>query len=484
MELNSQVISEFYKTFLSHPEFQVSKNAIGNSTFKNVVIDRNYTQSDTKDLFSKKIDMNVKPTDQDESGRCWMFAMLNVIRLDMIKKMKLDTDFEFSQNYLFFFFKLEQANHFLKLIRDYKNEDIDSRHNFMLLDNPVEDGGHFQIFADLIEKYGIVPKSIMGDSVQAKNTSSLNSVLKTLLREAAVKIRKSSSDTRIKSIIQETLSHVFNILVIFLGEPPTTFDWEYYKQSSESKPKKKSKKKSKEKTKVKLSVTPHRFSRKKNSNKVKRGGSSEHYRIITGLNPQLFYKKYVPFKASDYVVLIDYPNKERYELYNVEHSKGTIEGSETNYINVSINTIKKITKISIDANSAVWFGCDVGKYSSNKLGIMDRDMFKYREAIGFDLSTEKTDTLDSQITELEHAMVIKGYTSTKRGKQINNWLVENSWGDSTGKNGNFKMSDDWFSDFVMMVAVNRKYVPKSILKVLKKKPIKLPAWCPFGGLMK
>ncbi len=180
MELNSQVISEFYKTFLSHPEFQVSKNAIGNSTFKNVVIDRNYTQSDTKDLFSKKIDMNVKPTDQDESGRCWMFAMLNVIRLDMIKKMKLDTDFEFSQNYLFFFFKLEQANHFLKLIRDYKNEDIDSRHNFILLDNP-EDGGHFQIFADLIEKYGIVPKSIMGDSVQAKNTSSFKQCFKNLI---------------------------------------------------------------------------------------------------------------------------------------------------------------------------------------------------------------------------------------------------------------------------------------------------------------
>ena len=116
MELNTNTLSKFHENFLAHPEFQVSKNAIGNSGFKKVVISRNYIQSDTKDLFSKKIDVSVKPTDQEESGRCWMFAMLNVIRLDMIKKMDLDNDFEFSQNYLFFYFKLEQANYFLKLI--------------------------------------------------------------------------------------------------------------------------------------------------------------------------------------------------------------------------------------------------------------------------------------------------------------------------------------------------------------------------------
>lgn len=478
MDLNSETITKFYKNFLSHPEFQVSKNAIGNSYFKNVVIDRNYIQSDTKDLFSKKIDIKVSPSDQEESGRCWMFAMLNVIRLDLIKKMNLDTDFEFSQNYLFFFFKLEQANHFLKLISDYKKEPIDSRENFMLLDNPVEDGGHFQMFADLIEKYGIVPKAVMGDSVQAKSTDNLNKILKLLLRESAVKIRSSKTESGMKTIIRETLEKVFNILVIFLGEPPSKFDWEYYRQSdSETKKSKKKKNRNKEKKSCKkVHVT------KLDKKKVKRGGSGEHYRKIPNLTPKTFFRKYVPFKPEDYVVLIDYTNKPRNELYNVEHSKAMVNGSETNYINTSIDTIKKITKISVDGNSAVWFGCDVGKYSSSKLGIMDRDMFKYNEVIGYDMSAEKTDTLDSQITELSHAMVIKGYTVGN--KKVMNWLVENSWGDSTGKNGNFKMSDSWFDDFVMMIAIKKKYVPKSILKVLKKKPKLLPSWCPFGGLMK
>ena len=199
MELNSQTISKFYKNFLKHPEFQVSKNAVGNSTFKNVVIDRNYVQTDTKDLFSKIIDVKTKVTDQEDSGRCWMFAILNVIRLDIIKNLKLEDDFEFSQNYLFFFFKLEQANHFLKLISDYKSEDIDSRYNSLLLKTPIEDGGHFHMFADLIKKYGIVPKSVMGDSVQAKNTSHLNRILSLLLREAALKIRAAKTPTGVKN---------------------------------------------------------------------------------------------------------------------------------------------------------------------------------------------------------------------------------------------------------------------------------------------
>lgn len=483
MELNSNTLDKFHENFLAHPEFQVSKNAIGNSGFKRVVISRNYIQRDTKDLFSKKIDVSVKPTDQEESGRCWMFAMLNVIRLDMIKKMDLDNDFEFSQNYLFFYFKLEQANYFLKLIREYRAEDIDSRMNYALFENPVEDGGHFQMFADLVNKYGLVPKSVMGDSVQAKNTSSLNTLLKTLLREAAVKIRDARAPGVIDKLIEDALKKVYNILVIFLGEPPKTFDWEYYKQSRGSKRvKSKSnngKKKNGKSVKKKKSITPDRYSKKKD--KKRGGGDSGYYRIVRDLTPQLFLKKFVPFNADDYIVLIDYPNRERFRRYNVDYSKTMVDGSETNYINVPINYIKAITKLSIDLGSAVWFGCDVGKYSSNFLGIMDKDMFKYKEVVGFDLETEKDKTLDSSITELSHAMVIKGYTS--RDKKVVNWMVENSWGDSTGKNGNYKMADSWFDDYVMMAAFKKKYLPKKILKVLKTKPLTLPAWCPFGGLM-
>ena len=149
--------------------------------------------------------------------------------------------------------------------------------------------------------------------------------------------------------------------------------------------------------------------------------------MVPNLTPLEFYKKYVPFDPDDYIVLIDYPNKPRFELYSVENSKTTVEGAESKYVNVSIDLMKKITKISVDANAAVWFGCDVGKYSSSNLGIMDRDMFKYQDVIGYDLSAEKTETLDSQITELSHAMVIKGYIG--RNKSVINWLVEKTVGE-------------------------------------------------------
>ena len=80
------------------------------SSLKHVVLDRNALQKDTNDIHSKVINVEVKTSDQHSSGRCWMFANLNVIRLDFIKKMKLEDNFEFSQNYLFFYDKLEGAN--------------------------------------------------------------------------------------------------------------------------------------------------------------------------------------------------------------------------------------------------------------------------------------------------------------------------------------------------------------------------------------
>ena len=48
-------------------------------------------------------------TNQKQSGRCWMFAGLNVLRVEAMKRLKVD-QFEFSQTYLQFFDKLEKAN--------------------------------------------------------------------------------------------------------------------------------------------------------------------------------------------------------------------------------------------------------------------------------------------------------------------------------------------------------------------------------------
>ena len=54
-------------------------------------------------------------TDQKSSGRCWMFASLNVMRLEVMKKLNIK-NMELSQNYTLFYDKLEKSNYFLENI--------------------------------------------------------------------------------------------------------------------------------------------------------------------------------------------------------------------------------------------------------------------------------------------------------------------------------------------------------------------------------
>lgn len=46
------------------------------------------------------------------------------------------------------------------------------------------------------------------------------------------------------------------------------------------------------------------------------------------------------------------------------------------------------------------------------------------------------------------------------------------------------MTDEWFSEYVYEVVVDRKHVPEEVLAVLEQEPIVLPAWDPMGALAK
>lgn len=470
MELNSQTLEDFKKNFDMNPQFQVSKNAISSSSLKHVVLDRNALQKDTNDIHSKVINIEVKPTDQHSSGRCWMFANLNVIRLDFIKKMKLQDNFEFSQNYLFFYDKLEGANFFLDKIFETKNEPLDSRIVHWLINEPCSDGGTFTSFSDLIHKYGIIPQTEMKDSYHARNSDSMNKILRDTLREAAFQIRTTQSLDTIKTIIKETMEKVYNLLVIFLGEPPKKFVWEYMKKKS-FKSRKKANKKNKSKS--------------KKARKGKKGGAGV-FRRIGEITPQEFFKKYVPFNSEDYVTLIDYPSQKRNEVYNVKYSNQVLNGSQNSYFNVPIELIQSVCRKSIEKDKAVWFGADVGKYSVTSLGIMDKNAFKLRETLGTETEIEKGLQLIYKISNNSHAMVFKGFTKGVDGKTTH-WLVENSWGNVTGKNGNYRMTNEWFGEFVFSAVVHKKFIPKKLLEIYnkrKKKQIQLNPWDPFGNLLR
>lgn len=411
----------------------LAKNAISGNPLSKVIVSRNILQKRSK-VFSKKIKLETKKSNQANSGRCWMFAFLNVLKHKIIKKYNLTPDFEFSQSYLFFWDKLEKANLFLYNIKNLKKEKLDSRLIEYLLRNPTNDGGQWNMLVNLVKKYGLIPKTAMNESFHSSHSNELNNLLNNKLRDFAEKIRNEKTFN-----YEHAIQDIYNLLVIFLGEPPKEFLWEYEDIKG-------------------------KFHRNEN------------------IKPKTFYEKFVPFNIEDYVILVNAPMKSRpyNKLYDIKYFNNMVKGKQTNYINLPIEELKKASEKSISQDEPVFFGSDVGRNFNKNIGLLNEDLLEYEKFFGFNFHMNKGQRLEYFMTELNHAMMLKGFN--KNGK-INKWLVENSWGEFGEFEGDIVMSDKWFDENVFEVVVHKKYVTQKVKNILKQKPIMLEPWDYFGGLM-
>ena len=456
MKIDSSKLTTYKEHFLKNPQFTISKNAITSGHLKNTILNRDHLQRINEEVFSKKIEIDTNVLDQESSGRCWIFSMLNLFRLKFIKKHGVDATFEFSENYLLFYDKLEKANSFLQKVRENRDKDLNSLEMINLFDEPSSDGGNFTKFSNLITKYGIVPKVVMGETYQSNNTKLLNRIMDDLIKETAYKIFSAKSENEIDILIEERLKEIYSILCIFLGSPPDKFDWEFY---SSKKTIKKNKKKGKTRGKK----------------RKKKGGS---YKIVKELTPLSFYEKYVPIKSTDFVSLVDSPNHSKNKPLIIKNYNYVIGGHDNCNINVEMDDIVHCLKKSIDDDTAVYFTCDIKKYSSINNNLLDTELFNYKEVLGTDISVDKKIRTKFRISTPHHAMIIKGYNITDG--EIKRWLAENTWGYSTGKlSGSLNMSHNWFLEFAYSITVHKKYVRREILNLMKKKPVVINSWETF-----
>lgn len=460
-KLTYKLISNFSHKFNKNKTNKIIKNFNTKTEFKNVLLKSDYLQ-DKKKTYTNLIDVQSKISDQKQSGRCWIFAFLNIIRYKMIKKYKLAPEFEFSQNYLFFFDKLEKANYYLTYIIDTYDVSIDTIQSndkvvklIYILDNLTDDGGRWNVFVNLIEKYGIVPRTNMDDNFHSANSDELKNFYNDFIRKCAHKIKTTPKNELIKnrnSILNSMLLECYKILVVFLGEPPTKITWEYYEESKDK---------------------------------------SKKAKIIKNISPLDFYKKYVPYNAKNKICLINYPCKEApfFKQYDVELSFDVLGEKRRGLINVPIDYLIDATKKSIDNQEAVWVGLDIDKFISHKHSFMDKEAFDYDSIFGFNNAMDKCESLSYRQTAPVHAMVIKGYNLNN--SKTNGFLVENSWGDkmfekedNVDYDGNYYMSESWFKDFTFQVVIDKKYLPKKIVPLINQKATLLPYWSPFGALLR
>ena len=443
-DLSKKLITKYSENFNSSDSNMISMNALTRSKLEDVAMNWD-TFRKIDHTYSDVIKNEMKQvTNQKSSGRCWGFAALNLMRIDLAKKYNLG-NFEFSQSYFMFFDKLEKANYFLENILATLDEESDSRIISWLVDSPIQDGGQWDMFVNLMEKYGIVPQSAMPESFHSSNSRSMNQIITRQLRKFASILRFESQegvdikDLRKKKL--EMMQTIYNMLCMFIGKPPEIFDWQVRDKKN-------------------------KFIRFEN------------------LTPLDFYKKNVGTNLTDKVCLIHCPmkNKKMNELYTIKFLGNVMEGQIIKYLNVSLDEMKKFSIKSLKNDEAVWFGCDVGKMFHRQVGVMDMDLYDYKLTFGADSEMDKATRLEYGDSQMTHAMLFTG-VDLKNNKSLK-WRVENSWGTKGGCNGYYLMTDKWFDQYNYEVVVDKKYLPEKIKKMFNKTPVELNPWDPMGALAK
>lgn len=433
--ITPEMIKQFKTELEGNNQTTAIRNAVTSTSIRQLT--QNFeNKGNVDDYFSDKIKIQ-GITDQKSSGRCWLFTGLNVMRVLAIEKNNMK-EFYFSQNYSFFFDQLEKANLFLEAVIETAKLPTDDRKVEWLLKNPIADGGIWSNFVGIVQKYGVVPSSVMPDSKQAESTSALNNVLTTLLRKNALELRhkaqNKSSEKELRTLKKEMLSDVYRVLSLSLGEPPQSFEWRYEDADGKISPTKK-------------------------------------------YTPQSFFKEFIQADLNDFVQFMDDPSRDYYKTYEIEYDRNTTEGINCNYLNIPVQKIKQAAIASIKNGEAMYFSCDVGKQLEKESGILDLENFDSESLFDVTLEMSKADRIRTFESSSSHGMTLCGVDLNEEGKP-NKWLVENSWGKS-GHDGFLIITDRWFDEYMFRLVINKKYIEANILKLFEQKPILLPAWDPM-----
>ena len=431
-------VVELRKEFDAEPSNKVAQNAVTNVQLPDLTLNRDLVQ-DIDDSFSIKLD-DWKVTAQMRTGRCWLFATLNLFRVGAMKKMKLK-NFEFSQAHIHFWDKFERSNHLLEAIIETSDRPVDDRTIHFLLSDPIGDGGQWNMAMNLVRKHGLVPKTAYPESNSSSATRWMNAELKDILRSSASEIRAiidgGGTVEEARAHKKKRIADIWRMLCIHLGTPPKTFNWQWRDKDGEF----------------------HRNGR---------------------MTPQQFAAEFVDIEWEDYVCIVNDPRNEYYRTYTVDFLQNVAGGPPVVYLNVPSKDMKAITQKLLEDGIPVWMGCDVGKEMDRKRGLWDADLFDVEGLYGVEYGMDKADRLRHNQTMMTHAMLFTG-VDVVNGRP-RRWRVENSWGQDTGQKGYYTMNDSWYDQYMFEIAAPKDYLTEKMLEGLETEPVVLPAWDPMGSL--
>ena len=436
--LGTEDLELLRKSFSSNPAYRLAQNAITKVGLDEVAINREIVNA-TDHALSVSLD-DWKVTNQERSGRCWLFAGLNLLRVGAMKKMGMK-EFEFSQNFMMFWDKLERANYFFEAVIETADRDVDDRTVAFLLDTAASDGGQWNMFVAVVKKHGLVPKAFMPETQSSSNTGRMNSVLRYLMRQGAKTLREACARSvdEARAEKAELLALVHRVLCMHLGTPPDRFEWQWI-------------------------------------------DSDRAFHRDGDITPREFADRYVDLPLDEYVCLVHDPRSTSPigRTFTVEYLGNVVGAPPVTYLNVEMPVMKSLSAQVLESGEPVWFGCDVGKMMSNEYGIWDAALFDLPALYDAPFALDKAERLLFHETQMTHAMLFTGVDLADGRPR--RWRVENSWGSDKGKDGFYTMNDSWFDEYVFEISARKSLLTDEQRTALEQEPIVLPAWDPMGAL--
>lgn len=434
--ISNEMLKQIQSSYKNTSADKAIRNAIGGTDIRKLSLNQENQQGLDTD-FSIKVESK-GITDQQSSGRCWLFTGLNVMRAKAIARYNLPS-LEFSQAYSFFWDQLEKSNLFLQGVIDTAKEPMSNQTVEWLFKHPLSDGGTFTGVADIVSKYGLVPKEVMPETYSSEHTSQMSSLIGLKLKEYGLELRESVQKgmdvKKIEARKTEMLETVYRILVLNLGVPPTEFD--YVRKDVKGNP-----------------------------------VETEHH------TPMSFLEKYGDKNLlTNYVMVMNDPSREYYKCYEIDFDRHRYDGKNWTYVNLPVEEIKEMAIASLKDSTRMYFSSDVTQLDS-KRGLLDVNNYDFGSLLGTTFGMDKKQRIQTFASMSAHAMTLMAVDLDENGKP-KKWMVENSWGVQSGYKGHLIMTDEWFNEYMFRLVLETKYVPKKVLDIFKQKPVRLPAWDPM-----